>query len=129
MTTLPTAEEWLAYLKAPGRKKMTGQFEDENDHEARCCLGHYAHLAGLEYISDQCSFVRADEEDVHIYEEAGQAVLPPDHFLFGDSPDGTESWLHSPVSIQGKLTNINDDPSASDDFRDVIAYIEAYLIA
>lgn len=125
---LPTKDEWLAYLKEPGRKKFTGQFQDEDDPERRCCLGHYAHLAGLEYVSDQCSFIRADDEEASDYVAEGQAVLPPDHFLFGDSPDGTESWLHSPVSTQGKLTNINDDPSAADDFTDVIAYIERYLV-
>ena len=39
--------DWIAYLREPGRKKAIGQLVDNDDHERRCCLGHYCAMKGL----------------------------------------------------------------------------------
>ena len=36
-------ELWLAQLRSPDAKKVTGQLESNYDNAERCCLGHCCH--------------------------------------------------------------------------------------
>ncbi len=41
---LENRQKWIAFLKEPNRKKGVNTLQSETDPEARCCLGHGAHV-------------------------------------------------------------------------------------
>lgn len=44
-------QQWLNYLKEPGRKKAQQRLVSYVDYEARCCLGHACEVLGAEFTS------------------------------------------------------------------------------
>ena len=73
---------WIAYLREPGRKKAVGHLADIDDHESRCCLGHY------------CAVMGVPPEETKIYKHEGKSRKAIEF-------DGSERYL--PMRLAASL--------------------------
>ena len=123
-TALPTITQLIEFLELPDREKTKGSFADEFNEEARCCLGHYCHLAGLTVPADQAIFnrtVAVEPTRVGVGGLGGWA-LPDNHWLFTIVDDDGEPGDVG-FDLQDVLANAND---MADDFGPVIAILRNF---
>jgi hypothetical protein len=108
----PDPQALVEFLSQPGIKKKKGQMADAFDPQARCCLGHYAHLAGMKFRPGDCSFYTAMQAKGTLL-----PVLRDDHWLL--SKVDNEFY-----SLQNHLSNAND---TTDGFDEVIKLLKDFI--
>ena len=62
---LNNRRRWAIFLQDPARKKHVNALEHPTNCEARCCLGHYAHMAGATRTQEDPHFSPKYDGDRH----------------------------------------------------------------
>lgn len=97
-------QKWIDFLREPERKKTKNVLESRYDHEARCCLGHAAHL----FARDRTVI----ENDVVLYE--GSEINLSNDMTKMLGLYGREGHTENPYKIHyggktyGALSSLND---------------------
>jgi hypothetical protein len=117
-TILENRRKWIDYLKQPDTKKTQGFLVAEDNHEARCCLGHACHVLGTEYDAD----TRHYEDSFH---------YPPDSVVealgLWNHSGGREDELDLDLpSGYGSLSRWNDESNVTP--QQIAAYLETVIM-
>lgn len=116
--------KWIEYLKRPETKKHSGELEDFDDNESRCCLGHACHI-----FSPETRYVSGDEV------KYGSSAKVPDLGICGmlglhDDCGSVRSEIpidtisnHNELTA---LTELNDGTEATP--QEIGAYLESVIM-